>query len=137
MSPHSDSTTGHRQHRTGGEDGTASTGAHRPAVRWALAGLSLSVLLSSLGTGIAHVGLPTLAQVFSASFPEVQWVVLAYLLAVTALVVGAGRLGDLVGRRRLLLAGISLFTAASVLCAAAPTLWLLVGARAAQGWARP
>ncbi|MFF1369120.1 MFS transporter [Streptomyces virginiae] len=133
MSPHSDSTTGHRQHRTGGEDGTASTGAHRPAVRWALAGLSLSVLLSSLGTGIAHVGLPTLAQVFSASFPEVQWVVLAYLLAVTALVVGAGRLGDLVGRRRLLLAGISLFTAASVLCAAAPTLWLLVGARAAQG----
>ncbi|PWK66783.1 MFS transporter [Streptomyces sp. CG 926] len=133
MSPHSDSATGHRQHRTGGEDGTASAGAHRPAVRWVLAGLSLSVLLSALGTGIAPVGLPTLAKVFSASFQEVQWVVLAYLLAVTSLVVGVGRLGDLVGRRRLLLAGISLFTAASALCAAAPTLWLLVGARAAQG----
>ncbi|QES53155.1 MFS transporter [Streptomyces venezuelae] len=133
MSPHRDSATGHRQHRTGGEGGTPSAGAHRPPVRWALAGLSLSVLLSSLGTGIAHAGLPTLAQVFSASFQEVQWIVLAYLLAVTALVVGAGRLGDLVGRRRLLLAGISLFTVASVLCAAAPTLWLLIAARAAQG----
>ncbi|WP_327387179.1 MULTISPECIES: MFS transporter [unclassified Streptomyces] len=136
MSPHTDSTTGPRQHRTttgGAADDDADAGAHRPAVRWALASLSLSVLLSSLGTGIAHVGLPTLAQVFSASFQEVQWVVLAYLLAVTTLVVGVGRLGDLVGRRRLLLAGISLFTAASVLCAAAPALWLLVAARAAQG----
>ncbi|QTI43453.1 MFS transporter [Streptomyces nojiriensis] len=132
-SPHSDSATGPRQHRTTTGDEGGDAGAHRPAVRWALAGLSLSVLLSSLGTGIAHVGLPTLAQVFSASFQEVQWIVLAYLLAVTTLVVGAGRLGDLVGRRRLLLAGILLFTAASVLCAAAPTLWLLVGARAAQG----
>jgi EmrB/QacA subfamily drug resistance transporter len=104
-----------------------------PAVRWALAGLSLSMLLSSLGTSIANVGLPTLAQAFNASFQEVQWIVLAYLLAITTLIVGAGRLGDMVGRRRLLLAGIGLFTAASVLCAAAPTLGLLVAARAAQG----
>jgi len=79
------------------------------------------------------VGLPTLAQAFGASFQAVQWIVLAYLLAITTLIVGAGRLGDIVGRRRLLLAGIGLFTAASVLCAAAPTLWLLVAARAAQG----
>jgi EmrB/QacA subfamily drug resistance transporter len=100
---------------------------------WALASLSLSVLLSSLGTSIANVGLPTLARAFGASFQEVQWVVLAYLLAITALVVGAGRLGDVVGRRRLLLAGICLFTAASALCGAAPALWMLIAARAAQG----
>lgn len=104
-----------------------------PAVRWALASLSLSMLLSSLGTSIANVGLPALAQAFNASFQQVQWIVLAYLLAITTLIVGAGRLGDIVGRRRLLLAGIVLFTAASVLCATAPTLWLLVAARAAQG----
>ncbi|WP_411882716.1 MFS transporter [Polaromonas sp. YR568] len=104
-----------------------------PAARWALAGLSLSMLLSSLGTSIANVGLPTLAQAFNASFQQVQWVVLAYLLAITTLIVSAGRLGDIVGRRRLLLAGIALFTAASALCGAAPTLWLLVAARAAQG----
>lgn len=104
-----------------------------PSVRWALASLSLSMLLSSLGTSIANVGLPALAQAFNASFQEVQWIVLAYLLAITTLIVSAGRLGDITGRRRLLLAGILLFTAASVLCGVAPTLWLLIAARAAQG----
>ena len=104
-----------------------------PSVRWALASLSLSMLLSSLGTSIAHVGLPTLAQAFNASFQQVQWVVLAYLLAITTLIVSVGRLGDLIGRRRLLLGGIFLFTGASVLCGVAPTLWLLITGRAAQG----
>lgn len=103
------------------------------STQWALASLSLSMLLSSLGTSIANVGLPTLAQAFNASFQQVQWVVLAYLLAITTLIVSVGRLGDLTGRRRLLLAGIFLFTAASVLCGLAPTLWLLIAARAAQG----
>jgi EmrB/QacA subfamily drug resistance transporter len=104
-----------------------------PPARWGLASLSVSMLLSALGASIANVALPTLAQAFGASFQGVQWVVLAYLLAVTAMVVSAGRLGDIVGRRRLLLAGIGLFTAASLLCAVAPTLWLLIAARAAQG----
>jgi EmrB/QacA subfamily drug resistance transporter len=91
------------------------------------------MLLSSLGTSIANVGLPTLAQAFNASFQEVQWVVLAYLLAITTLIVSVGRLGDITGRRRLLQAGILLFTAASVLCGIAPTLWLLITARVVQG----
>jgi EmrB/QacA subfamily drug resistance transporter len=90
-------------------------------------------LLSSLGTSIANVGLPTLAQAFHASFQEVQWIVLAYLLAITTLIVSVGRLGDVTGRRRLLLAGVLLFTVASILCSLAPTLWLLIAARAAQG----
>ncbi|WP_343240783.1 MULTISPECIES: MFS transporter [unclassified Streptomyces] len=104
-----------------------------PSVRWALAGLSLSMLLSSLGTSVANVALPTLAQAFTASFQQVQWIVLAYLLAITTVIVSVGRLGDLIGRRRLLLGGILLFTAASVLCGLAPTLWSLIAARAAQG----
>ncbi len=91
------------------------------------------MLLSSLGTSIANVGLPTLARAFAASFQQVQWIVLAYLLAITTLIVSVGRLGDLTGRRRLLLAGIFLFTVASVLCGVAPTLGLLIAARAAQG----
>jgi EmrB/QacA subfamily drug resistance transporter len=91
------------------------------------------MLLSSLGTSIANVALPTLAQAFNASFQQVQWIVLAYLLAITTLIVSAGRLGDIIGRRRLLLAGIFLFTMASVLCGVAPTLWLLIAARAVQG----
>jgi len=99
----------------------------------ALAGLSLSALLSSLGTSIANVGLPTMAQALGASFWQVQWIVLAYLLAITTLVVSAGRLGDILGRRRLLLGGIFLFTVASVLCGLAPTLWLMIAARGLQG----
>jgi EmrB/QacA subfamily drug resistance transporter len=104
-----------------------------PSVRWALAGLSLSMLLSSLGTSIANVALPTLAQAFNASFQDVQWIVLAYLLAITTLIVSVGRLGDIIGRRRLLLAGIVLFTLASILCGVAPKLGVLIAARAAQG----
>ena len=103
------------------------------SIRGAMASLSLSMLLSSLGTSIANVGLPTLAEAFSASFQAVQWVVLAYLLSITALIVSVGRLGDLLGRRRLLLIGIALFTVASLLCALAPNLWLLIAARALQG----
>lgn len=113
-------------------DGT-NAGSKQPSVRWALASLSLSMLLPSLDTSIANAGLPTLMQAFNASFQEVQWIVLAYLLSITSLIVGVGRLGDIIGRRRLLLVGIGLFTVASLLCGVAPTLWMLITARAAQG----
>jgi EmrB/QacA subfamily drug resistance transporter len=103
------------------------------AAHWGLASLSLSMLMPSLDTSIANVGLPTLAQTFGATFQEVRWVVLAYLIAITALIVSAGRLGDLFGRRRLLLTGIAVFTLTSLLCGTAPTLWWLIVARAAQG----
>lgn len=103
------------------------------SAHWVLASLSLTALLSSLGTSIANVGLPTLVQAFNATFQQVQWVVLAYLLAITTLIVSAGRLGDLFGRRRMLLVGISLFSLASVLCALAPSLSFLITARLLQG----
>jgi EmrB/QacA subfamily drug resistance transporter len=103
------------------------------AASLALLSLSLCMLMSSLGTSIANVGLPTLAQAFGVSFKEVQWIVVAYLLTVTTLVVGAGRLGDIMGRRRPLLAGIFLFTLASLLAGIAPNFPLLIAARAIQG----
>ncbi|MFP5497472.1 MAG: MFS transporter [Gammaproteobacteria bacterium] len=104
-----------------------------PAPRGALVALSLSMLLASLGTSIANVGLPSLVQAFDALFQAAQWVVLAYLLAITAVIVSVGRLGDLMGRSRLLLAGLLLFTVASALCGMAPSLGLLIAARALQG----
>src|SRR5262245_59503847 len=113
-------------------DETIGASSERPAT-WALAGLSLCTLLAALGTSIANVGLPTLAEAFGASFQAVQWIVLAYLLAIATLIVSVGRLGDIIGRRRLLLAGILLFAAASAGCGAAPTLGTLIAARAAQG----
>jgi MFS family permease len=105
----------------------------KTSVKGALASLSSAMLLASLGTSIVNVGLPSLAQAFSASFEQVQWVVIAYLLAITTLIVSVGRLGDLVGRRRLLLSGIALFTLASALCGLVPNLGLLIAARALQG----
>lgn len=116
-----------------GAAAVVEAGERTASGRGALASLSLSILLSSLGSSIANVGLPTLAQAFHASFPQVQGIVLAYLLAITALSVSVGWLGDRLGRRRLLLAGLALFTLASVLCSLAPTLGLLIAARAVQG----
>ena len=104
---------------------------HSP--RGSLISLSLSMLLASLGTSIANVGLPSLTRAFDASFHAVQWVVLAYLLAITAVIVSAGRLGDRFGRRRLLLAGLLLFAVACGLCGLAPSLAWLVAARVLQG----
>ncbi|MGN6513936.1 MAG: MFS transporter [Lysobacteraceae bacterium] len=107
---------------------------HGRKLPWALATLALTMLLSSLGTSIANVALPTLVEAFHTSFQAAQWVVLSYLLAVTTLVVSVGRLGDLVGRRRLLLGGITLFTASSVACGASGHLAVLIAARVGQGF---
>ncbi|GGE98043.1 MFS transporter [Stappia taiwanensis] len=112
---------------------SAASETGSPAARWALASLSLSVLLSSLGTSIANVALPRLAEVFQAPFGQIQWVVLAYLLAITTLIVSAGRLGDLIGHRRLLLIGLVLFAAGSAASGLAPGLPSLIAARAVQG----
>jgi MFS family permease len=77
--------------------------------------------------------LATLSDAFGVSLQAAQWVVTSYLLAVTALVVGVGRLGDILGPRKVLLAGLSLFTLATLICATAPTFWILLAGRAAQG----
>ena len=114
-------------------DAQATPAKRIPSVRWALVSLALCTLLSSLATSIANVGLPALAQAFDASFQQAQWIVLAYLLATTTLIVSVGRLGDITGRRRLLLVGITVFTLSSLLCGVASALWLLIAARAAQG----
>lgn len=112
-----------------------SGAAASAAPRRLLAGLALAMLLPALDTSIANVALPTLAAAFRAPFHAVQWIVLAYLLATTVFLVGAGRLGDVVGRRRLLRTGIVLFTVASALCGLAPSLATLLAARVLQGLA--
>lgn len=112
---------------------TAPLVALAPPRSLAMASLALAMLLPSLGTSVANMALPALAQSFACSFQEVQWVVLAYLLASTTLIVSVGKLGDLVGHRRLLLGGILLFSAGCGVAAAAPALGVLVAARALQG----
>lgn len=95
--------------------------------------LALSMLLASLGTSIANITLPELAAAFPAPFAQVQAVVVAYLAALTLSVVSAGRLADRYGAKNILLAGLALFASASLFCALAPDLWLLIAARALQG----
>lgn len=95
--------------------------------------LALSMLLASLGTSIANIALPELAAAFPAPFAQVQAVVVAYLAALTISVVSAGRLADRYDAKNILVAGLALFASASLLCALAPNLWLLIAARALQG----
>ncbi|MGV3772088.1 MAG: MFS transporter [Verrucomicrobiales bacterium] len=105
----------------------------RPSTMWGLGSLCLCLLISSLGTSIANIALPTFTTAFTASFDEAQWIVLAYLIGTTSLIVGVGKIGDIVGRKQLLLIGISLFTATSLLCGLTSSLWMLIAFRFAQG----
>lgn len=103
------------------------------ARRAGLLALGLATLLPMLAGSMANMALPALGQVFAVPFASVQWVLVAYLLGITCLTVVAGRLGDGVGRRRLLLWGVALFALASLLCALAPTIGWLIAARVLQG----
>lgn len=90
---------------------------------------------SGLDTSIVTIGLPAIGRDLRAALPETQWVATAYLLALAVSLPLAGWLGRRVGVGRLWLGALAAFTAASVLCAAAPTLAALVALRAAQGLA--
>lgn len=95
--------------------------------------LALSMLLAALGTSIANIALPALAEAFSAPFTQVQAVMVGYLVALTVAVLIAGRLGDRWGLKPALIGGLILFAVSSVLCSLASGLWWLVAARALQG----
>nr|WP_244562669.1 MFS transporter [Agrobacterium fabrum] len=95
--------------------------------------LSLATGLASLGTSIANIALPDLARAFAAPLPQVQAVTVAYLASLTVSVVAAGRLADRFGIKAMLVLGLVLFALATGLCAAAPTLSVLIAARTFQG----
>lgn len=87
----------------------------------------------TLDTSIVNIALPTLVQVLNTNFATIQWVVLSYLLVITALTLGAARLGDMIGKKNLYLGGLVLFTISSLLCGLAPNVYLLIAFRALQG----
>ena len=88
--------------------------------------------LIMLDTNIVAVSLPSIARDLQGGFADVEWVVSAYILPFAALLMPAGALADRLGRRRMLILGLSIFTFASFLCGAAPNLLTLNGARALQ-----
>src|ERR1700722_17104919 len=88
--------------------------------------------LIMLDTNIVAVSLPSIARDLHGEFTDVEWVVSAYILPFAALLIPAGALADRLGRRAMLLLGLSIFTFASLLCGLAPSLAVLNGARAMQ-----
>ena len=101
--------------------------------RWTLAASVLASSLSFVEGSVLNVALPAIRASYGAGAAEVQWVVNAYLLPLSALLLLGGALGDHYGRRLLLVIGTSLFAAASLVCALAPSLEVLLTARAVQG----
>ncbi|GAA0761002.1 DHA2 family efflux MFS transporter permease subunit [Ideonella azotifigens] len=100
---------------------------------WALAVLCLGVLMIVLDSTIVNVALPSIQADLGFSETGLVWVVNAYLLSFGGCLLLGGRLGDLYGHRRLFLAGLVLFTAASAACGLAPSQATLIVARAVQG----
>lgn len=104
------------------------------APRWSAVGVACAgAFVTALSTTLVAVAAPTMARDLGASPADVGWVLTAYLLAISCLLAGVGRLGDVVGRKRVYLTGFVVFGAASALCGIAPTLPLLVAARVVQG----
>jgi EmrB/QacA subfamily drug resistance transporter len=101
--------------------------------RWTLVACVLASSLSFVEGSVLSVALPAIRQSYGAGAQEVQWVVNAYLLPLSALLLLGGALGDHFGRKRLLLIGTGIFAITSLICALAPSLPILLTARAAQG----
>jgi EmrB/QacA subfamily drug resistance transporter len=114
------------------DPGAADSGSDRSR-RLALYVLCVGMLMIVLDVTIVNVALPSIQEDLRFSTSSLAWVVNAYLIAFGGLLLLAGRLGDLIGRRRIFLAGIALFTSASLLCGVAQTAWWLVAARFVQG----
>jgi EmrB/QacA subfamily drug resistance transporter len=102
--------------------------------RWiALVVLCAGFLMIILDQTIVNVALPSIQSDLDFTQSSLAWVVNAYLIAFGGLLLLAGRLGDLIGRKRIFLAGLTVFTLASLLCGAAQTQEMLIGARFLQG----
>jgi EmrB/QacA subfamily drug resistance transporter len=97
-----------------------------------LAICSMSLLIVGLDTTIVNVALPSINRSFHASLSELQWVIDSYTLVLASLLMLSGSTADRIGRRRMFQTGLTLFSLGSLLCAAAPSLDLLIGARALQ-----
>lgn len=101
-----------------------------------LTAVCLGSFMLLLDVTIAIVALPDMARALHASLSDLQWVIDGYALALAALLLGVGAAADILGRRRVHVAGVVLFAVASLLCGLAPGPGMLVAARALQGWAR-
>jgi EmrB/QacA subfamily drug resistance transporter len=121
-----------RARPSSGGSARAAIGGHRR--RWiALVVVSTAMLMNALDQTIVNVALPTIQRDLHFSQAELAWVIDAYLITFGGFLLVAGRLGDLVGRKKVFLAGLAVFTLSSLVCGLAPNQGLLIGARFVQG----
>lgn len=104
-----------------------------PAGKWALAATVLGTSVAFLDSTIVNIALPAIGDDLDAPLSGLQWIVTGYTLSLAGLILLGGALGDRYGRRRVFLLGVIWFALASVLCAIAPNVELLIAARILQG----
>lgn len=108
-------------------------GDHPVRTGWVLAAVSMALFCVQIDFFATNLALPRMASDLGGPVTDLQWVVSAYMLALGAFLVPAGRIGDVYGRRRALLVGLALFGVSSTLCAVAPSATFVIAARVVQG----
>src|SRR5919205_1943553 len=113
---------------------TAARETDQGGSKWfVLSAVSLGTFMATLNASIVNISLPTIAGDFGVGISDIEWVVVAFLLAAGALLLTFGRLGDIVGYKKVYIGGFALFTAASVLCGLAQGAGELTVLRVLQG----
>lgn len=115
------------------QQGNGSSSVFPEVGRWVLFSTILASSMAFIDTSALNVALPALQDDLEASGVQLLWIVNAYLLMLAALILVSGSLGDKLGRKKVLMAGIGLFVLASLACGFAPTTELLIRARVVQG----
>jgi EmrB/QacA subfamily drug resistance transporter len=115
------------------ESGYASSPCKAAAEPWVLAVAILGSSMAFIDSTVVNVALPALQTSLGGTVIDMQWVVESYALLLSALILTGGSMGDLFGRRRMFLAGVAVFAIASAVCGIAPSIRVLVIARAVQG----
>ena len=100
---------------------------------WVFGTIAIGSFLSVIDHGSVLVALPDIEAHFDSSLLTVQWVVIGYALAISVLLLPMGRLGDMIGRKQVYVAGFIIFVLAAALAGAAPSLWILIAAKGLQG----
>jgi MFS family permease len=111
----------------------ASNGVHPNVGRWVLFSTILASSMAFIDGSALNVALPAIQASLQATGAQLLWVVNGYLLMLAALILVGGALGDRLGRKRIFMAGISLFVLASIGCGLAPTIHVLIWARIIEG----
>ncbi len=100
---------------------------------WTLAAVAFGLFMIMLDNTVVNVALPSIQRSLHMSISQLEWIVTGYALTFAAFMLTGGKLADLIGRRRIFVIGLVVFTASSFVCGIAPTSGWLIGARAVQG----